>query len=52
LKYVEAMEWEIVCYESIPFHVGHGKFFKLPPKLAAKKAVVNVNNNGGNDCFR
>jgi len=52
LKYVEAMEWEVVCYESIPFHVGHGKSFKLPPKLAAKKAVVNVDNNGGNDCFR
>ncbi len=52
LKHVEAMEWEVVCYDSIPFHVGHGKSFKLPPKLAAKKAVVNVDNNGGNDCFR
>jgi hypothetical protein len=52
LKNVEGLEWEVVQFELIPFLTGHGKCPKLPPRLAAKKAVVNVDNGGGNDCFR
>ncbi len=52
LKNVEALEWEVVQFELIPFLTGHGKCPKLPARLASKKAVVNVDNGGGNDCFR
>ena len=41
LKAVEALEWDVVQFYPIPFLVGHGKV-DLPYKLAAKKAVVNV----------
>jgi hypothetical protein len=52
LKTVKALEWEVCFYESIPFHVGHRRQRDLPPKLAHKKAVVNIQNGGGNDCFK
>jgi hypothetical protein len=50
IKAVEAMEWDVVQYRRIPFLVGHGSAH-LPPKLAAKKAVVNVKIQS-DDCFR
>jgi hypothetical protein len=52
LKEVEFLDWEVMQYEEIPYHVGHGKSPKLPPRLASKKAVVNVDNRGGSDCFK
>ena len=50
LKEVVSLEMEVCQYRPISFHVGHGKCV-LPPKLASKKAVVNVEVTG-NDCFR
>jgi hypothetical protein len=51
VKRVVTLEWEVVQFDTIAFHVGHGKIIKLPPRLAAKKAEVNVNNDG-DDGFR
>ena len=50
LKEVMAVEWDVVQYHKIPFLTGHGKV-SLPPKLKAKKAVVNVEAPLG-DCFK
>jgi hypothetical protein len=47
---VEAIEWDVLEYRRIPFLVGHGNVV-LPPKLAAKKAVINVQGPPG-ECFK
>ena len=50
LKEVMAVEWDVVQCHLIPFLTGHGKV-SLPPKLTAKKAVVNVDASLS-DCFK
>ena len=48
---VDSMEWDVTHCSRIPFLVGHGKP-TLPPKLAAKRSVVNIDNGSGHDFFR
>lgn len=52
---IEGVKWfdlRLTRYLTIQHVAGRGNnYCKLPPKLQAKKAVVNI-NNFGNDCFR
>jgi hypothetical protein len=54
LKRVISLEWEVLQYNKIPFHVGHGGDDNddLPPALLNKNAVVVVKGFLGGDCFR
>lgn len=51
---IEGVDWFDFCitrFYSVPLHRGHG-FVQLPKRLKHKKAVVNVDNRGRNDCFK
>jgi len=52
LKRVISLEWEVLQYKKIPFHVGHANDNDLPPTLLNKNAVVVVKGFLGTDCFR
>ena len=50
--------WQFEEVESFDMHVdpfkplGGSSYFPLPKKLAAKKAIINVKNEKGNECFK
>lgn len=52
LARVDKLEWRFVQFNSIPFHVGHARNFKLPSNLVSKKAVINVINAPDGECFK
>ena len=54
----EGSGWRFVSVESFDINVDPFKplrgssYFPLPPKLAAKKAIINVQNKKDNECFK
>ena len=52
MRHIVQLQWSLSKYHSIPFHVGHARGFKLPPKLALKQAVINVSNAPNGECFK
>lgn len=48
---VEYFDLDCTRYNSIPKFRGRGAF-NLPPSIASKKAVLNINNKNRQDCFK
>ena len=48
---VQYFDLRFTKFHSAPHVRGHGAF-PLPQRLAQKHAVVNVDNQGGSDCFK